>query len=707
MADAAKLKEFLIALGFQVDVASERKFNQAIAAATTQVVTLGASVTAAAAVIVAGVAKIADQFESLYYTSQRTKASVENIRSFSFAAAQLGSTAEAARSSLENLGRILRTMPGSAGIIKALGVDPTQDLAKVMEQLGERFRNMPYHQANAFAQRLGIDERTLDAMIAGTAKFSAEYSHMLRQAGIDSEQAARSSRTFMQELRTAGAALDILGQKVGIVLSDRLAGGIRTFRQTLVANFDNITRVLSSILNGFLAAADIALRMFVRVADLIRDLVEGFGKLDPRLQSAIKALGGLATAWLVLNSAFLASPIGRIIALSGALVALWDDYKTWREGGESAINWEKWEPQLKAAAEWLGKIGAAFKDLTGLTLGWELALGSLAAYVAGSWLVRISKPILAVLGMLAMIPGSGVSSAAVAALASSAGIAMAGVGAAAAAGAVGMATEGGGLNPLNSLPNIWAMNKIGEALGGAWRWLRGNRGGAAGGGAGGGSSPQGGGTSPITGEIPAEGRGLLATISGPESGGKYNVRYGGATFDDMSRHPNIPEVIRSGPNAGRTSTAAGRYQFLKGTWDEAAAALGLRDFSPASQDKAAWWLASREYRRKTGRELLTDLRSNDPSVRAGIGQVLSGQWTSMPGGIEQGINSGNFARSLDRNIGAETARVQGGNVGTGPITNNNTINVNGSVDNATAADIISQLDRSNQDIVRNMRSSFQ
>jgi muramidase (phage lysozyme) len=42
-----------------------------------------------------------------------------------------------------------------------------------------------------------------------------------------------------------------------------------------------------------------------------------------------------------------------------------------------------------------------------------------------------------------------------------------------------------------------------------------------------------------------------------------------------------------------TSTAAGAFQFLSRTWDECAKALGLTDFSPASQDLAAVFLIDR------------------------------------------------------------------------------------------------------------------
>lgn len=130
--------------------------------------------------------------------------------------------------------------------------------------------------------------------------------------------------------------------------------------------------------------------------------------------------------------------------------------------------------------------------------------------------------------------------------------------------------------------------------------------------------------------VPPEAWAVLDAIASSESPG-YDVMYGGGRFSDYSQHPNQHVPITSGPNTGSTSTAAGRYQFLNGTWNEQAAKLGLTDFSPGSQDAAAWNLAQEAYRSNTGRDLLADLQSGDTSR---IGQALSGTWTSLPGGIE-------------------------------------------------------------------------
>jgi muramidase (phage lysozyme) len=141
-------------------------------------------------------------------------------------------------------------------------------------------------------------------------------------------------------------------------------------------------------------------------------------------------------------------------------------------------------------------------------------------------------------------------------------------------------------------------------------------------------------------------RGFLDTIAGPESGGRYDIKNGGSTFRDYSKFPE-------GIGPGGTSTAAGRYQFISGTWRSVASAAGLNDFSPENQDKGAWHLASTAYHAKTSGDLETDLRAggNDMKIAGALGPI----WPSLPGGSQSHQSLDDFHRSLTTNIAGEVA----------------------------------------------------
>lgn len=167
------------------------------------------------------------------------------------------------------------------------------------------------------------------------------------------------------------------------------------------------------------------------------------------------------------------------------------------------------------------------------------------------------------------------------------------------------------------------------------------------------------GPAPTVTTLDAYQRALLDTIAGTESPG-YDVLYspgpglrrikrGADGQPDYSRHPNDPAPIANGPNKGKRSSAAGRYQFIHGTWTNLAGAhKDLTDFTPGNQDKAAWYLASERYARETGRDLAADIR--DPKHYGAITGALRKEWTSLPGGVEQGQDMGAFQKRMSDGI---------------------------------------------------------
>ena len=124
-------------------------------------------------------------------------------------------------------------------------------------------------------------------------------------------------------------------------------------------------------------------------------------------------------------------------------------------------------------------------------------------------------------------------------------------------------------------------------------------------------------------------RALLDTIAIGNPNGKgyweapnYNTIVGGKQFEGYGDHPRIFGTA--------DSTAAGRYQFTKSTWDDTVKRYNkqnpnspITDFSPQNQDRAALFLAEQDYKRRSGgRNLREDMASGmdmGPAIKEYLG----------------------------------------------------------------------------------------
>lgn len=127
---------------------------------------------------------------------------------------------------------------------------------------------------------------------------------------------------------------------------------------------------------------------------------------------------------------------------------------------------------------------------------------------------------------------------------------------------------------------------------------------------------------------------MIASSEGTErQADPYRVCYGYShTIRDLSDHPavtgewmgaKLPDSMCAGAGLkpGCVSTAAGRYQMTKPTWLMAKRALGLGDFSAASQDAAAVYLI-----RKRG--AIDDVQAG--RVADAVAKCRL-EWASLPG----------------------------------------------------------------------------
>ena len=142
-------------------------------------------------------------------------------------------------------------------------------------------------------------------------------------------------------------------------------------------------------------------------------------------------------------------------------------------------------------------------------------------------------------------------------------------------------------------------------------------------------------------------RALMRTITASEANSSqpYTLLYGGDHVWNLSRHPNRCVPIAAGPNVGKCTTAAGRYQFLNTTWDKMAqryhpSPSGFLvwksySFEPEYQDEVVYrWLSDKQ---AWGFDLSEQLRKGRVNK---VLRRLSGTWTSLGYGIEDNAMTG-------------------------------------------------------------------
>ena len=367
--NAETLKDFLISLGFKVDDAGARKFDAIVTGATLKAIELGTKVELAAASVVAFTAKVASGLDNLYWASQRTGATVQGIKQIGYAVSQMGGSVDAARGSLESLAQFVRTSPGAEGFLNRLGVQTRdasgnmRDMATIFTGVGQRLSSMPYYRANQYAQMLGMDENTLLAMRRGIVEYMGQYNAMKKAIGFNPDQAAAASNRFMTSLRSFGEMAGMARDKIGSNLAGGLAGAIDNLRRQILDNFPKIERTINAVVKGILWMGEAVGRAVYRLIQAAGDIRDWWKGLNDDTKVLIETLGGLLVAWRLLNAAMLASPITWVLALAGAILVLYDDYKTWKEGGKSLIDWKSWEPAITLALNAIEKLWTGVKRL--------------------------------------------------------------------------------------------------------------------------------------------------------------------------------------------------------------------------------------------------------------------------------------------------------------------------------------------------------
>lgn len=364
---ATVIKEFLVSLNFGVDKAGLGNFSSGIASASVQAAAMGAAVLGAAAAITSFVTGIASELDVIGDLSERTDTAASEIDKMGYIAELTDSSIGAVNSSLEalnkNAGDTSMGIGRAKKVFEEIGVEVTDANGKLknssalMYEVAEAIKGMDKGKQQAVLERLGIDRTMLKMLTTDVSALSAEYDKMMVAAGFSFDEAVANAGELEDAQIKLGLGMKKLKQAVAAGFIKGMAKSFKTFNDLLIKSMPAIIRAITPVISIIMKLADLFIFLGSQVLQIVGWIVGGFMDLNDATDGWAGYILAAAAAWVVLNSTFLASPVGIVLALAAAIALLVDDFQTWQEGGESLIPWENWIDEINMVKDAIAAFG--------------------------------------------------------------------------------------------------------------------------------------------------------------------------------------------------------------------------------------------------------------------------------------------------------------------------------------------------------------
>lgn len=266
---------------------------------------------------------VSDMIESnaaLDRFSQNLNRSVSDISAWSNAAELAGGSAEGLQGTMDMLSKSQTELQltGQSSLIpyfSALGVSladaqgkarPANDL---LLELADRFSRMDRTTANNMGRMMGIDQGTMNLLLKGRGEVELLIKRQKEYGAVSKQQAEEASR-LQRAMVESRQSFQAFGREL-------------------------------------LSAATPALeKLFAILSDVGAWMRDNKEFVQTFLTILAVGLGAVAAATIPINLT-----VAAVLALAAAIAALYQDYQTWKRGGESLIDWGKWEPGMKKAGD--------------------------------------------------------------------------------------------------------------------------------------------------------------------------------------------------------------------------------------------------------------------------------------------------------------------------------------------------------------------
>jgi len=353
---ATVIKEFLVALNFDVNKSGASTFASSIADASVKAATLGAAVLGAAAAVTKFVTSVASELDVVGDLAERTENAASEIDKMGYIAELTDSSINAVNTSLEalnkNAGDTAMGIGRAKKVFEEIGVEVKDANGKLknstdlMHEVAGAIKDMDKGQQQAVLERLGIDRTMLKMLTTDVSALSGEYDKMMEAAGFSFDEAVKNAGELEDAQIKLKLGMTKLKQAVAASFFKPLAKSFAQFNDLLIRSMPAIIKTITPIIAIVMKVADVFIFLGSVVLRGIGVIVDGLTKLNDITNGWAGYILAAVAAWTLLNGTFLASPIGMILALAAAIALLVDDFLVWQEGGDSLIDWGKWKEEI-------------------------------------------------------------------------------------------------------------------------------------------------------------------------------------------------------------------------------------------------------------------------------------------------------------------------------------------------------------------------
>lgn len=212
-------------------------------------------------------------------------------------------------------------------------------------------------------EKMGYEYRLIAPSINKTLQIRQETIRAYRAAGVNIIKVIQDSIRLNLSITKTKIAFEAIYKSAASRFFTILAKQSDTLRQKIYANMPKIIALVERFVKFVFRMSEALTAFGSRVGSILGRIYDFFVELDRVTNGWSTKILAVVAAWELLNLEFLATPLGALIAGIVALIALYDDFQVWKEGGDAFFNWSSFVPVIDAVAGALKSVWAVLQAI--------------------------------------------------------------------------------------------------------------------------------------------------------------------------------------------------------------------------------------------------------------------------------------------------------------------------------------------------------